>query len=134
MVTMWNLSGDLLEFTAFVAAVLGAVFSGWALRRSTKVWRDASVANPAVRMIALRRVRQQAFHLLVQAIIVISAGVALFLQYGELQASVRSFAITTISLLLLYRAFIEYWEQRTIDVSPEERRWTNRTGPDRRVS
>jgi hypothetical protein len=119
-----------IRFAQIAAAGLGALFSAWALRRALKGYREVheDVELEELQPAAVRRVRQQAFTLLKQFILVVVGLLTLSpaLTTDEIM-SVRGFAMLVLSLILLLRSALEHWEQRASDRSP----WD---GKDRRHS
>lgn len=115
---------DPIELAQVVAALLGMGFTTWALRRALRDYRDVhgDTTNRdlvALQPAALRRVRQQAFTLAKQLVLVTVGLITLArMTTTEQTMSVRGFAMAAVSILLLLRSALDHWEQRTIDRAP----------------
>jgi hypothetical protein len=136
---------DSVEVAAFLMALWGSTFSYWALQRARKILRDTPTmleqegVSPIneqtleqLTSIAMRRVRQQAFHLLVLGTVLLTTTVTLFMQTTLQQSSIRSYAFAFIAMLMLFRAAVEHWEQRAVDMKKRFPSWSSTASSNRR--
>lgn len=111
---------DTVETIQVVSALLGTLFTVRALQAC--YWDlQATKTRPDLRVIANRRLRQQAFILLTQATLLIVGTVSLFLDIGTTQSTLRSFAMGIVSLIVLVLSVTDHLE----DIP-----WLDRRKPD----
>ena len=121
---------DPIKLAQVAAAAIGLLYSSWALRRALRNFRDVHNTTEEELMelqpAAVRRVRQQAFLLATQGVL-LTAGVITMVPITTTAQvmSVRGFSMAVVSILLLLKSALDHWEQRSIDRQPwdgQERR------------
>lgn len=113
------ISTDTIELAATVTTVYWFSQSLYGVWRSYQTWKDtgSNTKFTYLRQTALRKMRQQMFLCLWASIALISCLITLFLPIGELQSSIRNYALAILSLLGAYKTTVDYVEQRSTDIS-----------------
>lgn len=114
---------DPIKLAQVIAALISCVFTAWALRRALKAQSYANRGDEPelieLRPTAARKVRQQAFLLVIQAILVVTGILSMVTRLTHLQVmAVRGMALVIVSLLLMLLSAFNHWDQRTIDRQP----------------
>lgn len=103
-----------VEWIQVITAFIGMCFTIYAVRRALLDFRiTAQDGHIELRPIAIRRLRHQSMLLLVQTTLFLVGIISLRLPVGVVQAVVRSYSMTIVSVTLLVLSLIDHWDPLT---------------------
>ena len=111
---------DTIEVIQVISALLATLFT---MRALHVAYADLK-AFPDLRVVAIRRIRQQSLMLLLSLVFLITAVVGLFLSIGSTQTALRSFAFVFAALIVFVLSLTDHLE--AVRISTDEHRRNRR--------
>jgi hypothetical protein len=107
---------DAVEIVVVLVSAALSVWTAAAAHREYRIWMDtASDMLLHLRPIALRRVRQQGFYLMMAQTFFLLWTICLFYPNSDVQSVIRSASVISALLQLAYISAVAQMEHRTVD-------------------
>lgn len=120
---------DPIELISFIISLYWCGQSLWGVVQAYRVWLDTRIPKyQYLRPMAMRKMRQQMFLLFWALTLVLSGVITIFLPVGDLQSSIRNYALTIVSMFGAYFTAVAHFEHRSTDLKEwngEDRRHPN---------
>jgi hypothetical protein len=114
---------DAVEVITLVTTLLGVLFSLIRMRYQFDVYREAAENERTVYLvpIAARRIRQHAYHLLMQTTLLIGVAIGMTIEPGATQELLRGYAMAIFSIIVFVKTVLDIRDQRMLDHHPGEK-------------